>query len=52
MRIAFDRAKRDWTLQERGLDFRRAKQVFDVPHLTRPDERKDYGESRLIAPAN
>lgn len=49
MRITFDRAKRDRTLKERGLDFRRAKEVFDGPHLTRPDERKDYGESRFIS---
>ena len=49
MRITFDRAKRDRTLQERGLDFQRAKEVFDGPHLTRPDERKDYGEPRFIS---
>ncbi len=49
MRITFDRAKRERTLQERGLDFRRAKEVFDGSHLTRPDERKDYGESRFIS---
>ncbi len=48
MRITFDRAKRDRTLQERGLDFRRAKEMFDGPHLMRPDERKDYGEQRYI----
>ena len=49
MRITFDHAKRDRSLQERGLDFRRAKEVFDGPHLTRADERKDYGESRFIS---
>ena len=51
MRITFDRAKRERTLQERGLDFRRAKEVFDGPHLTRSDQRKDYGadgEPRFI----
>ena len=49
MRITFDRGKREQTLQERGLDFRQAKEVFDGLHLTRPDERKDYGESRFIS---
>ena len=49
MQITFDRAKREGTLQERGLDFRQAKEVFAGPHLTRPDERKDYGEARFIS---
>ena len=49
MRITFDRAKRERTLQERGLDFRQAREVFDGPHLTRPDERKDFGEARFIS---
>ena len=49
MRITFDRAKRERTLQERGLDFRQATEVFDGPHLTQPDERKDYGELRFIS---
>ena len=49
MRITFDRAKRERTLQERGLDFRQAREVFDGPHLTRPDERQDYGEPRYIS---
>lgn len=48
MRITFDPAKRAKTLQERGLDFKRAREVFDGAHLTRPDNRKDYGEPRYI----
>ena len=48
MRITFDRAKRDKTLKERGLDFARACEVFATVHLTRPDERRDYGEERFI----
>jgi uncharacterized DUF497 family protein len=43
-----DRAKRDKTLAERGLDFRRANEVFESAHLTRSDDRHDYGESRVI----
>ena len=48
MRITCDPAKREWTLQERGLDMRRAKEVFAGPHLTRADDRQDYGEPRFI----
>jgi uncharacterized DUF497 family protein len=46
--ITFDRAKRDRTLAERGLDFADAEQVFDGPLVENPDERYDYGEHRLI----
>lgn len=49
MRITFDRGKRERTLRERGLDFRQAKDVFDGPHLTSPDSRRDYGELRFIS---
>jgi uncharacterized DUF497 family protein len=46
--ITFDRAKRAKTLAERGLDFQRAKVVFEGIHLTRVDDRRDYGEQRFI----
>lgn len=49
MQITFDPAKREKTLFERGLDFRRAKEVFAGVHLTRADERRDYGEPRFIS---
>ena len=48
MRITCDPAKRTWTLQERGLDLRRANEVFAGPHFTRADDRQDYGEPRFI----
>jgi uncharacterized protein len=48
MRITCNRAKREQTLLERGLDMQRAKEVFAGPHFTRPDERRDYGEPRFI----
>ena len=48
MRITCDPTKRLWTLQERGLDLLRAKEVFVGPHFTRIDDRKDYGEPRFI----
>lgn len=47
MRITCDSAKREWTIQTRGLDMRRAREVFAGPHFTRPDERWDYGEPRF-----
>lgn len=48
MRITCDPAKRQQTQKERGLDMRRAKEVFVGPHLTRKDDRWDYGEPRYI----
>lgn len=48
MRITCDPAKRQQTLGERGLDMRRAKEVVAGPHLTRKDDRWDYGEPRYI----
>ena len=48
MRITCDPAKRLQTLQERGLDMRRAGEVFAGLHLTRVDDRFDYGESSYV----
>jgi uncharacterized protein len=48
MKLEFDRAKRDKTLAERGLDFARASEVFDSVHLTGQDTRQAYPEDRLI----
>jgi uncharacterized DUF497 family protein len=46
IKITFDPAKREWTL--RGLDFAEAEEVFAGPTLEGPDERRDYGEVRMI----
>ena len=48
MRITYNRHKHEKALVERGLDFRRAREVFDGAHLTREDDRIDYGELRFI----
>jgi uncharacterized protein len=48
MRITCDSEKLQRTLQERGLDMRRAKEVFAGFHFTRADDRFDYGEPRFI----
>jgi uncharacterized DUF497 family protein len=47
-KITFDPAKRERTLRERGLDFAEAALVFDGSTIDDPDERRDYGELRMI----
>ena len=47
MRVTCDPSKRQRTLAERGLDMRRAKEVFAGIHFTRADDRFDYGEPRF-----
>ena len=48
MRITFDPGKRIATLEERGLDFADATEVFDGITAEAEDTRKDYGETRII----
>ena len=48
MRITFDRAKREKTLRERGIDFKDARHVFAGRTLDRRDDREDYGEVRML----
>ena len=48
MRITCDPLKRQRTLAERGLDMRRAKEVFAGVHFTRDDDRFDCGEPRFV----
>jgi uncharacterized DUF497 family protein len=47
VKITFDRAKREQTLRERGIDFRDARLVFAGTVLEIEDERRDYGEIRI-----
>ena len=49
MRITFDPAKRAVTLTERGLDFALAGLIFEARHMTRIDDRQDYGEPRFVS---
>ncbi|HMG45830.1 MAG TPA: BrnT family toxin [Allosphingosinicella sp.] len=46
MGLAFDPAKRERTLRERGLDFAEAETIFEGPVYTFQDKRHDYGEVR------
>ena len=48
MRIEFDATKREKALEERGLDFAQAGEVFDGRHFTGQDSRQDYEEDRFI----
>lgn len=48
MKVTFDPAKRDKTLAERGLDFADAAIVFEGDTLEVEDDRRDYGETRII----
>jgi uncharacterized DUF497 family protein len=48
MGYTWDEAKRGWTLQKRGLDFRDCEAVFAGPTFTLPDSRFDYGEERFV----
>jgi hypothetical protein len=48
MAITYDPAKRAWTLRERGLDFEDAEEVFAGPTFDQEDDRRDYGEVRVI----
>jgi uncharacterized DUF497 family protein len=48
VRITYDPAKRASTLEERGLDFADAAEVFEGITAEAEDARKDYGETRII----
>jgi len=48
MRILYDPRKREKTLAERGLDFEDAEIVFQSVTVEIEDERKEYGEVRII----
>jgi uncharacterized DUF497 family protein len=48
MVVEFDAAKRDATLEARGLDMARAGEVFAGATLIVEDDRQDYGEDRFI----
>jgi uncharacterized DUF497 family protein len=48
MRVTFDPAKRQRTVEERGLDFKDAAVVFRGTTVEIEDIRKDYGDRRII----
>jgi uncharacterized protein len=48
MKITFDPVKRAVTPAERGLDFEDAAELFRGDTLDSPDDRRDYGELRML----
>ncbi len=48
MRIAYDSAKREKTLAQRGLDFEDAVVVFQGLTVEVEDTRRNYGERRIL----
>lgn len=47
-RITYDPAKRQRSLDERGLDFLDAARVFEGVTIDSEDVREDYGETRMV----
>ena len=48
MRFSWDARKSSRNLRERGFDLEFATQIFDHPTLERVDDRRDYGERRVV----
>ena len=48
-RLARDRRKSSENLRLRGFDFEFASLLFEGPTLERQDQRRDYGEVRVVA---
>lgn len=48
MRITYDPAKRAQTIADRGLDFEDASFVFEGTTVEVDDNRRDYGERRVL----
>ncbi|MDK9722205.1 MAG: BrnT family toxin [Rhodospirillales bacterium] len=49
MKIVFDPDKGDWNIRHRGLSFERARDLEFETAIFLNDDRKAYGEQRLIA---
>jgi uncharacterized DUF497 family protein len=49
MRFQWDERKRRANRAKHGIDFDRAKRVFQAQIVEREDERRDYGEKRVVA---
>jgi len=49
MRFGWDPAKSERNARERGLPFEVAMALFDDPTIEVDDQRRDYGERRIIA---
>jgi uncharacterized protein len=45
----WDEEKNRWNREHRGFDFSFASRIFSGDFIEQPDERRDYGEVRMIA---
>ncbi len=49
MEFEWDAAKSNRCLEKRGFDFDFAVRLFDTVHIAFEDDRREYGEVRMIA---
>jgi uncharacterized DUF497 family protein len=49
MKYEWDEAKNALNIENHGVDFNDANELFEGNKLIIPDDRKDYGEKRFIA---
>lgn len=49
MKLSRDETKRQVTMDLRGLEFSKARELFAGIHFTAEDLRRDYGERRFIS---
>jgi hypothetical protein len=49
MEFEWDEAKNQQNIAKHGIDFADARRIFEKPFVLRPDDRRDYGEKRLLA---
>lgn len=49
MEFEWDDKKSEWTRRERGFDFATAAHIFDGPVVEWEDNRRDWGEVRMVA---
>lgn len=45
----WDESKEEINLIKHGISFSEAIEIFQYPYLTKIDDRKDYGEKRIIS---
>ena len=49
MEFEWDEAKNEANMAKHGISFRGAARIFDGPTLAFEDDRRDYGETRMVA---
>lgn len=49
MAFEWDAAKNAANIAKHGIDFEDAIRIFEGPVLERTDDRRDYGETRMVA---